>query len=66
LRNESLLTTLGHDPKMANASNRLGPENENCLAGEGMIRIANHDGFCRLTLMMGSMLILRSAGRPRY
>jgi len=66
LRNESLLTTLGHDPKMANASNRLDPENENRLACEGMIRITNHDGFCRLTLMMGSMLILRLADRPRY
>ena len=65
LRNEPLLTTLGHDPKMAHVGKRLGPAHENNLAGEGMIGITDDDRFCGFTMMMGSMLILRSAVRSR-
>jgi hypothetical protein len=65
LWNEPLLATLGHDPKMANAGKRLGPAHENGLASEGMIGIADDDRCWRLTLMMGSMLILRLADRSK-
>jgi hypothetical protein len=47
---------------MANAGKRLGPAHENSLASEGMIGIADDNRRYRFTLMMGSMLILRSAG----
>jgi hypothetical protein len=58
--NQSLLATFSRDSIMANSAGYLRSQDQHSLIIERMVRIADDK---RLSLVMGSMLITRSASR---